>query len=73
MSYNKGAKSTNDDGLAPIHHLAVIQRLGDMAALDRRTPGQNRNCKCDQYLSGFKILVGGKDTKSSVTDDESWR
>jgi len=35
--------SPNDGGLAPIDHLAVIQRLGNMAALDGRTSGQIGN------------------------------
>lgn len=32
-----GIEGMNDDGLAPIDHLTVIQRLGDVATLDRTT------------------------------------
>lgn len=32
-----GIESMNDDGLAPIDHLAIIQRLCDMPTLDRTT------------------------------------
>ena len=32
-----GIESMNDDGLAPIDHLAIIQRLCDVATLDRCT------------------------------------